>query len=80
MESMPISEFKATCLAVLKRVRLTGEPVLITRFGDPVAEIVPPSPPPRPAEWLGSMQGTARITGDLVSPVVDEDEWDVLKP
>ena len=39
---MPISKFKATCLAVLERVRKTGEPVLVTRFGHPVAEIVAP--------------------------------------
>jgi len=80
METMAISEFKATCLAVLKRVRLTGEPVLITRFGEPMAEIIPPSPPARPAEWLGSMRGTATITGDIIAPVVDEGEWEVLRP
>ena len=80
METMAISEFKATCLAVLKRIRLTGESVLITRFGEPMAEIIPPSPPARPEEWLGSMRGTATITGDIVAPVVDEEEWEVLRP
>ena len=42
MEEMAISKFKATCLAVLERVRKTGEPVLVTRFGHPIAEIVAP--------------------------------------
>ena len=37
MEKMAVSEFKATCLAVLQRVKRTGQPVLITRFGEPVA-------------------------------------------
>ncbi len=42
MEEIAISKFKATCLAVLERVRKTGKPVLVTRFGEPVAELVPP--------------------------------------
>lgn len=75
---MAISKFKATCLAVLQRVGRTGEPVLVTRFGKPVAEIVPPSPAVQPRRVLGEMRGTARIVGDIVSPVVDEDEWEVL--
>ena len=69
MESMAISEFKATCSAVLERVRRTKKPVLITRFGEPVAEVVPPSAPPRPKSWIGSMAGTGKILGDIVSPI-----------
>jgi prevent-host-death family protein len=76
MESMAISDFKATCLAVLERVRRTKKPVLITRFGQPVAEVVPPSAPPRPKSWVGSMVGTARILGDIVSPVGNESDWE----
>jgi len=44
MEEIAISRFKATCLAVLERVRRTRRPVRITRFGEPVANVVPPSP------------------------------------
>ncbi|MCY4121228.1 MAG: type II toxin-antitoxin system Phd/YefM family antitoxin, partial [Acidobacteria bacterium] len=63
VEQLAISKFKATCLAVLDRVNRTGQPVLITRFGRPVAEVVPPSPPARPERWLGCMRSTLRITG-----------------
>jgi prevent-host-death family protein len=76
MESMAISKFKARCLAVLEGVRRTRHPVLITRFGQPVAEVVPPSGPPRPKSWIGSMTGTARILGDIVSPVGKESDWE----
>ncbi len=79
MEQVAISKFKATCLAVLQRVNRTGEPVLVTRFGKPVAEIVPPSPAVQPRRVLGQMRGTGRILGDIVSPVVDEDDWEVLR-
>jgi prevent-host-death family protein len=79
VEQIAISKFKATCLAVLERVRKTGQPILVTRFGEPVAEIGPPSPPERPTRWLGSMRGTAQIVGDIVSPASDEDDWEVLR-
>ena len=76
---MPISQFKARCLAVLARVSRTGQPVLVTRFGEPVAEIVPPSLPPRPERWLGSFRESGRTVGDIVDPVVDPEDWDALR-
>lgn len=78
MQKLAISKFKATCLAVLEEVRKTGRPVLITRFGKPVAEIVPPSPPQRSDDWLGSMRDSGTIVGDVVSPASDEDDWEAL--
>ncbi len=74
-----ISKFKATCLAVLEKVRRTGQPVLVTRFGEPVAEVVPPRMPARPASWLGSYRSSGRITGDIVSPASGESEWETLR-
>jgi prevent-host-death family protein len=79
METIPISKFKAACLGVLERVRRTGRPVRITRFGKPVAEIVLPSPPTRPPGWIGSMQSTGKIVGDIVSPAA-KDAREVLRP
>ena len=79
MEQIAISKFKATCLAVLERVGKTKKPVLVTRFGKPVAQIVPPPTSDRPANWLGAMAGTGRILGDIVSPAVDDEDWDALR-
>jgi antitoxin (DNA-binding transcriptional repressor) of toxin-antitoxin stability system len=79
MEEIAISRFKATCLAVLERVRKTRVPVLVTRFGEPVAEVGPPPMAPRPAGWLGAMEGTGHIHGDVVSPASAEGDWDVLR-
>lgn len=78
METMAISEFKATCLAVLERVRTSGQPVLVTRRGEPVAEIVPPSSRARSRSWLGSARGSGQIVGDLVAPATAEQEWEAL--
>jgi prevent-host-death family protein len=79
MEEIAISKFKATCLAVLEGVRKTKKPVLVTRFGKPVAEVVPPSQPARSANWIGALAGTGRIVGDIVSPATDESDWTVLR-
>ena len=79
MEEIAISKFKATCLAVLERVRRTRKPIRVTRFGKPVAELIPPSAPPRPKSWLGSLASTGRIEGDIVSPATEEEDWEVLR-
>ncbi len=79
MDQMPISKFKATCLAALERVRKTGRPLRVTRFGKPVADIVPPAPPPKKKDWMGAMAGTATIVGDIVGPTTDPEEWDALR-
>jgi antitoxin (DNA-binding transcriptional repressor) of toxin-antitoxin stability system len=63
----------------MERVRKTRKPVLVTRFGKPVAEVVPPSVPDRPANWLGSMAGTGRIVGDVISPAAEREDWEVLR-
>lgn len=76
MEEIAISKFKATCLAVLERVRLTRQPVLVTRFGQPIAEVVPPGQPPRQKGWLGAMRGTGEIVGDVVAPATAASEWE----
>jgi prevent-host-death family protein len=78
IEVMAISKFKATCLAVLKRVRRTGRPILITRRGEPIAEVIPPRPPVRESGWLGSMATHATVTGDIVDPLVPAAEWEAL--
>ncbi len=80
MQQMSISHFKATCLAVLDRVKRTGQPVLVTRRGEPIAQVMPPPPETPPPTWLGSMAGKARIVGDVVAPASEESDWEALLP
>ncbi len=79
MQEIAISEFKAKCLAVLERVRSTQKPIRITRFGKPVAEVVPPTNVQDRSAWIGSMKNSMKIKGDIVSPAIDEDEWEILR-
>ncbi|MDD9998998.1 MAG: type II toxin-antitoxin system Phd/YefM family antitoxin, partial [Rhodospirillaceae bacterium] len=79
MEQIKISEFKATCLAVLARVQHTGKPVLVTRFGKPVAQVIPLSKA-SPDSWLDAMRGRGAIVGDLIEPVSGPEEWEAFQP
>jgi prevent-host-death family protein len=78
IETIAISKFKATCLAVLERVRRTGRPILVTRRGEPVAEVIPPSPRKPATPWMGCMAGEAQITGDLLEPVAPAEAWEAF--
>ena len=78
MKEIAISEFKAKCLALLEQVQKTKTPLLITRFGKPVAEVIPPSPKPA-TNWIGSMRDKIEILGDIVSPANDPGDWEVLR-
>jgi prevent-host-death family protein len=82
MKEVPISEFRTKCLALIERVRRTRKPLRVTRRGKPIADIVPAAaikPVLDRAKWIGSMKGTAKILGDIVSPAIDKDEWEVLR-
>lgn len=74
MEEIAISKFKATCLAVLEKVKKTGQPILVTRFGRPVAQITPAHV--RTAPKLGTGAGSGEILGDIVESITDISDWD----
>ena len=68
--SIAAGRFKAECLALLDRVARTGEPLLVTKRGKPVARVVPVAPQ-RPTR---SLKGSAKVHGDIVGPVFKD--WD----
>jgi prevent-host-death family protein len=73
MKEMPAGVFKAQCLAVMDKVQKTGEPVLITKHGKPVAKLVPAPSPPN--NVFGYMVGKVKVVGDIVGPVTPLDDW-----
>jgi prevent-host-death family protein len=74
---MPAGQFKARCLKVMNDVQSTREPVVITKNGRPVAKLVPADTPP--ANIFGCMKGEVEIVGDIVSPAIPLEDWDMLR-
>jgi prevent-host-death family protein len=79
MKEVAISVFKAKCLGILEEVRKTRKPIRVTRFGKPVAEVVPPSTAKAAGRRLGSMAGSMKIVGDIVGPTGSWDDWDAWR-
>jgi prevent-host-death family protein len=77
MKTLAAGEFKSKCLAVMDEVKAKREPVLITKRGKPVAILTPVEEKDDPI--FGFFKGKAEILGDIVSPVVPLEDWDVLK-
>jgi prevent-host-death family protein len=77
MREIAAGEFKAKCLAVMDRVNKTGEPVVITKRGKPVAKLVPVEN--EKEEFLGRLQGIVKILGDIESPIEPPEAWEMLR-
>jgi len=75
-KEMLISQFKAHCIAELKRVHRTGQPLVVTLRGKPIARVEPVRAPDEPPVKLGSKRGQARITRNLVRFDFG-DEWEM---
>ncbi len=69
---IPAADFKARCLRLLDEVARTRRSVVITKRGKPVAKLTPVDE--EPIDLFGYMAGTARICGDIISPIEDV-EW-----
>jgi prevent-host-death family protein len=72
MQSIKASEFKAKCLQIMNEVAETGETIVITKNGQPVAQLSPVTS--RPLTLAGCHQGKIAILGDIIAPV--DERWD----
>jgi len=77
MKTMLVSEFKAKCIAALKEVQRTREPMLITLRGKPLATVQPVDLPGQ-GKRLGSLRGAMTLRRDLVKIDTTKD-WDILR-
>jgi prevent-host-death family protein len=71
MRTIPAGRFKAQCLKLLDEVAETGETILVTKRGKPVAKVEPIEPAP-------SLAGSVTFLvsdEELMKPILDP--WDV---
>lgn len=71
---IPAGQFKAECLKIMDEVARTGRPVVVTKHGKPIVQLVP-APKPQVA-YFGQMKGTVTIKGDIVAPL--DEAWSAL--
>lgn len=70
---MPAGEFKAKCLQLMDEVEKSKKEIVITKYGKPVAKLVPYTKEKK--SYFGALKGSFTYIGDIVSPV-SEDDWD----
>ena len=67
------ARFKAECLALLDRVAATGEELVVTKRGRPVARVLPLEQDREGRSLLGSVDER----GDITTPI--DDAWDASR-
>jgi len=79
MRTMGAGEFKAKCLAVMDEVQETGQPVLITKRGKPVARLsaaVEEAKQESPEAIFGCLRDLATVSGDVIESLHTDEEWE----
>jgi len=61
------SQFKARCLGLMDQVAATGEVLVITKNGQPVAELHPCASVRRPSPF--GLHPAVEINGDVLAPI-----------
>jgi prevent-host-death family protein len=79
MREIAISKFKAKCLSLLQEVSKTKTPLRVTRRGKAIADVIPAASEGDERSWIGSLVGSVKIVGDVVSPVIDLETIEAIK-
>ena len=72
MNRIKASEFKAKCLGVVDEVARTGDSLVITKNGKPVAVLSPYAK--KRASLPAQHRGSVEVLGDIVSPI--DEPWE----
>lgn len=73
MSTYSVSEFKKKCLSLFKNINKNREPILITKYGAPVAKVIP-FEEEEDQKSDNPLMGSVLYEGDLISPI--EEGWD----
>jgi prevent-host-death family protein len=76
MRTIAAGKFKANCLAIMDEVQKKRETVLITKRGKPVAKLIPAKSDAKD-DFFDSWKDKLKITGDIISPAFDLEEWEM---
>ncbi len=74
--TIPASQFRNQCLHLMDEINETGDTLIVTKHGRPVA-IVRPANRDKGSLW-GFMQGTTRVLGDIDGPAIPPEDWEIV--
>ena len=77
MKTMLVSEFKAKCIAALKEIRETRQPMMVTLRGKPLV-IIEPAEVRVSKKQLGGLKGRMTIRRELVK-IDSSKDWEMLR-
>ncbi len=69
MKTVSVTEFRADFHRLLNAVGRTGEPLVLTKHGKPLAMVVSPQALNGKKWKLGQFRDSASIVGDLIAPM-----------
>ena len=72
--SIPAAVFKAECLKLMDEVARTGQTIVITKHGKPVAQQAPV--PAAPGSLFGYMKNSMTLKGDIT--LASADSWSAV--
>lgn len=75
MKTISATEFKAKCLRFLDEVQHTGEDLVISKRGKPVARVIAEK---EPKPWL-ALRGKGAYTTDPFAPILEDTQIEALK-
>ena len=74
MQKIPAAQFKSQCLALMDQVAESGQPVVVTKHGKPVVQIIPAKS--EDEDIFGFLAGKGRIVGDIENTIPVSD-WNL---
>ncbi|MDE0168091.1 MAG: type II toxin-antitoxin system prevent-host-death family antitoxin [bacterium] len=74
--TIPAAQFRDRCLKLLDEVHATGEKLIVTKHGRPVAAVVPAvaSPATNVIGWSNDIH----LGTDLTEPAVPPEDWHIV--
>jgi antitoxin (DNA-binding transcriptional repressor) of toxin-antitoxin stability system len=69
-----LQQFQTQSLQLIEQLKQTGEEITLTENGKAIAKVVPILSP-KTSSFIGYMQGSIVVHGDIIEPVGDR--WEV---
>jgi prevent-host-death family protein len=74
VQKIPAAQFKSQCLSVMDRVAKSGQPVVVTKHGRPVVQIIRAES--SEDDIFGFLEGKGRVNGDIENTIPASD-WNL---